>query len=84
MAGHSEYWLLASSPASKVPKKKNTNAHTVQQIHIKKQQYTQDNYNNTHKDNLKQAAIHTSQIRILQHVQKVKTPKQDSTVFSLL
>ena len=46
VAGPSEYWLLASSPASKV--KKNSNAHTVQQIHIRWQQYTQDNYNNTH------------------------------------
>ena len=34
VAGPSEYWILASSPASKV-KKKNSNAHTVQQIHIR-------------------------------------------------
>ena len=39
------------------------------------QQYTQDN--------LKLATIHTRQIRI-QHVQKVQTPKQDSTVYSFL
>jgi len=57
----------------------------VQQIHIRWQQYTQDNYNNTQptnnnytQDNLKLATIHTREIRI-QHVQKVKTPKQDST-----
>ena len=37
-----------------------------------------------HKDNLKVATIHTIQIRILQHVHKVKTPKQDSTVYSFL
>jgi hypothetical protein len=42
---HSEYWLLASSPASKV---QSSNTHTVQQIHIRWQQYTQDNYNNAH------------------------------------
>jgi len=69
-------------------------------IHTRQlQQHTQDNYNNTHKttttihtrqleqytqDNLKLATIHTIQIRILQHVQKVKTLKQDSTVYSLM
>ena len=69
-------------------------------VHTKQlQQYTQDNYNNTHKttttihtvnqkqspqDNLKLATIHTRQIRNLQHVQKVKTPQQDSTVYSFL
>ena len=67
-------------------------------IHTRQQQYTQDNYNNTHKttttihtanqqqlhkDNLKLATIHARQITI-QHVQKVKTPKPDSTVYSLL
>ena len=64
VAGPSEYRLLASSPASKV---KNSNAHIVQQIHIRWQQYTQENYNNTHKttnnnytqDNLKLTTIHT-------------------------
>jgi len=79
VAGPSEYWLLASSPASKV---KNSNMHIVQQIHIRWQQYTQDNYNNTHKttnnnytqDNLNLATIHTRQITI-QHVQKVKKLK---------
>ena len=63
----------------------------MQQIHIRWQQYTQDNYNNTHgqinnnytQDNLKLATIHKRQIRI-QHVQKVKTPKQESTVYSFL
>ena len=73
VAGPSEYWLLASSPASKVK----TAIHTVQQIHIRWQQYTQDNYNNTHgqtnnnytQDNLKLATIHTRQIRI-KHIQK--------------
>jgi len=42
------------------------------------------NQQQLHKDNLKLATIHTIQIRILQHVQKVKTPKQDSTVYSFL
>jgi len=53
------------------------------------QQYTQDNYNNTHgqtnnnytQDNLKLATIHARQSTI-QHVQKVKTLKQESTVYS--
>jgi len=40
--------------------------------------------NNYTKDNLKLATKHTKQIRILQHVQKVKTPTQDSTVYSFL
>ena len=44
VAGPFEYWLLTSSPASKVKKKSNT--HIVQQIHIR-WQHTQDNYNNT-------------------------------------
>ena len=50
-------------------------------IHTRQlQQYTQDNYNNTHGQptkithNLKLATVPTRQIRI-QHVQKVKTPK---------
>jgi len=45
VAGPSEYWLIASNPASKVK----TAIDIVQQIHIRWQQYTQDNYNNTHK-----------------------------------
>jgi len=52
---------------------------------------TQDNYNNTHaqtnnnytQDSLKLATIHETEIRI-QHVQNVKTPKQESTVYSFL
>ena len=44
VAGPSQYWLVASSPASK-----DSNTHIVQQIHIRWQQYTQENYNNTHK-----------------------------------
>jgi len=42
------------------------------------------NQNNYTQDNLKLATIHTRHIRVLQHVQKVKTPKQDSTVYSFL
>ena len=52
-------------------------------IHTRQlQQYTRSTNNNYTKDNLKLATKHTRQIRILQHVQKVKTPKQDSTVYS--
>ena len=56
-----------------------TTIHTIQL-----QQYTRPTNNNYTQDNLKLATIHTRQIRILQHVQKVKTPKQDSTVYSFL
>jgi len=53
-------------------------------IHTRQlQQYTRPTNNNYTQDNLKVATIHARQIRI-QHVQKVKTPKQQSTVFSLL
>jgi len=47
------------------------------------QQYTRPTNNNYTQDNLKLATKHTIQIRT-QHVQKVKTPKQDSTVYSFL
>jgi len=84
VAGPSEYWLLASSPASKV---KTANTHIVKQIHIRWQQYTQDNYNNTHnttnnnthktttKVHTRQlTTIHTRHLKI-QHVQKVNNTK---------
>jgi len=48
------------------------------------QQYTRSTSNNYTQDNLKLATKHTRQIRILQHVQKVETPKQESTVYSFL
>jgi len=47
------------------------------------QQYTRSTNNNYPKDNLKLATKHMIQIRI-QHVQKVKTPKQESAVYSFL
>ena len=47
------------------------------------QQYTRSTNNNYTQDNLKLATHHPRQIRI-QHVQKVKTPKQESTVYSFL
>ena len=54
-------------------------------IHTRQlQQYTRPTNKNYTQDNLELATIHTRQIRILQHVQKVKTPKQDSTVYSFL
>jgi len=60
-------------------------------MHTQYNKYTQDNYNNTQgqtnnnytQDNLKLATIHARQITI-QHVQKVKTPKQESTVYRFL
>ena len=59
VAGPSEYWLLASSPASKV----NKAMHTVQQIHIRWQQYTQDKYNNTHS----QQTTHKANQQLITH-----------------
>jgi hypothetical protein len=47
------------------------------------QQHTRPTNNNYTQDKLKLATKHTRQIRI-QHVQKVKTPQQDSTVYSFL
>jgi len=88
-AGPSEYWLLASSPASKVKKKQcphsTTNTHTSKiETHTRQlQQYTRSTNNNYTKENLKLATKHTRKVRIL-HVQKVKTSKQESTVYSFL
>jgi len=88
VAGPSEYWLLASSPASKVKKKQcphsATYTHKITTHTRQLQQYTRSANNNCTKDSLKLATKHTRQIRILQHVQKVKTPKQESTVYSFL
>jgi len=54
-------------------------------IHTRQlQQYTRPTNNNYTLGHLKLATINRRQIRILQHVPKVKTPKQDSTVYSLL
>ena len=47
------------------------------------QKYTRSTNNNFTEDNLKLATNHPRQVRI-QHVQKIKTPKQDSTVYSFL
>jgi len=46
------------------------------------QQYTPSTNNNYTQDNLKLATKHTRQIRI-QHVQKVKTPKQESNMYCI-
>ena len=48
------------------------------------QQYTQSTNYNYIKDNLNLATKHPRQYRILQPVEKVKTPKQESTVYSFL
>ena len=56
--------------------KTTTTIHTTITIYTRQlQQYTRPTNNNYTKDNLKLATIHARQIRILQHVQKVKTPK---------
>jgi len=57
-----------------------TNIHKITTHTSQLQQYTWLTNNNYPKDNLKLVTNHTIPIRILQHVQKVKTPKQGSTV----
>ena len=50
-------------------------------IHTRQlQQYTRPTNNNYTQGNFKLATIHARQIRI-QHVQKVKTPKQETSVY---
>ena len=57
VAGPSDYWLLASSPASEV---KNSNAHTVQEIH-KRQQHPHKTTTTIHTANQQQ--LHTRQLK---------------------
>ena len=86
VAGPSEYWPVASSPAFKVKKKythSTTYTHKITTHTNQLQQYTRSTNNNYPKDNLKLATKHPRQITI-QHVQKVKTPKQESPVYSFL
>ena len=53
-------------------------------IHTRQlQQYTRPTNNNYTKDNLKLATKHMRRIRILRHVQKVRTPKQVHVAFSV-
>jgi len=67
VAGPSEYWLLASSPASKVKKKQyphsTTNTHEITTHTRQLQQYTRSTNNNYTKDNLKLATKHARQIQ---------------------
>jgi len=49
MAGRRTFRILTSSQQSGIWSKNNSK-YIVQQIHIRWQQYTQDNYNNTHKN----------------------------------
>jgi len=88
VVGPSEFWPVASSPAYKVKyiyiyiHISTTNTYKIT-IHTSQlQQYTRSNNNNYEKDNLKLATKHPREIRI-QHVQKVKTPKQESPVYSI-
>jgi len=60
-----------------------TNTHEITTHTRQPQQYTQPTNNNYTQDNLKLTTIHTRQIRT-QRVQKVKTPKKESTVYSFL
>ena len=70
MAGRKTFRILTSSQQSGI-QSKNSITHIVQQIHIG-WQYTQDNYNNTHKttDN------NTHKTLKIQHVQKANNTKE--------
>ena len=86
MAGRRTFRILTSSQQPGIYVKKQcphstTNTHEITTHTRRLQQYTRSTNNNYTKDNLKLATKHTRQIRILQHVQKVKTAKQDSTVW---
>ena len=90
MAGRKTFRILTSSQQSGILSKKKkcphstTNTHKITTHTRQLQQYTRSTNNSYTKDNLKLASKHTRQIRILQHVQKIKTPKQDSTVYFFL
>jgi len=72
VAGPSEFWLLASSPAFKLKKNQythsTTNTHKITTHTSELQQYTRSTNNNYPKDNLNLGIKHPRQIRI-QHVQ---------------
>jgi len=59
------------------------NTHKITTRTRQLQQYTRSTNNNYTEDNLKLATNHPRQDRI-QRVQKVKTPKQENTVYSFL
>ena len=89
MAGRRNFGILTSNQQPGIYVKKQcphstTNTHKITTHTRQLQQYTRSTNNNYTTDNLKLATKHTRQIRILQHVQKVKTLKQDSTVYSFL
>ena len=72
---------LASIPTSKI---KNSNTQTVQQIDIRWQQYTQDNYNNTHNTTNNSThktttTIHTRQLTTV-HTRQLQQYTQLTTV----
>ena len=85
MAGRRTFRILTSSQQSGIYCKEQQYTHSTANTHKitahtkQLQQYTGPTNNNHTKDNLKLATKHTRQIRIL-HVQKVKTPKQESTL----
>ena len=62
VAGPSEYWLLASSPASKVTKKKYTHSTANTHRWQHPQQYTRPTNSNYTQDNVKLGTIRTRQI----------------------
>ena len=91
MAGRRTFRRLTSSQQSGIQSKNKKTAMPTQYNNTHKitthtrqlRQYTWSTNNYT-KDNLKLATTHTRQIRIVHHVQKVKTPKQENTVYSFL
>ena len=87
--GRRTFRILTSCQQSGIQSKNSsthstTNTHKITTHTRQLQPHTRSTNNNYTKDNLKVATKHTRQDRILQHVQKVKTPKQESTVYSFL
>jgi len=89
MAGSRTFRVLTCSQQSGIESKKKkqythstTNTHKITHT-IQLQQYTRSTNNNYPKDNLKLGTQHPRKIRI-QHVQKVKTAKQESPVNNIL
>ena len=80
VAGRRTFRVLTSSQQSGIKSKKKIQyAHSTTSTHKITTTIHTTNQQQLHTRQLKTNKIHTRQIRI-QHVQKVKTPKQESTV----
>ena len=83
MAGRRTFRILTSNQQSG-SKKKQQCTHSTTNTHKITTTIHRPTNNNYTQDNIKLSTIHVKQIWILQHVQKAKTPQQDSTVYSFL